>query len=1017
MSDVQQLVRQLVAVEHRQSEADIQATVRQLLLDGGLDLADAHVRLESPAHNRQRIDVEVGTTAIEVKKDLRRGLRAAEAQLAGYVRHRQDEHGGRYVGILTDGVRWRAYRLTGPDVGDLGVFADLELSSTDPDADTLLIWLDGILATRQDIVPTPSEVSRRLGAQSSATRLDLAELRSVYDACADDPGVQLHRQLWARLLTTAFGTSFDADDTQLFLEHTYLVVLAEMVAHAAVGFDLADGTIEPDELLSGRQFASRQILGVVESDFFDWPATTGPGRAWVSRLARRVSRFRWGHVEHDVLKVLYESVIGRDTRHALGEYYTPDWLARRMVADVVDDPLRQKVLDPGCGSGTFVFWAVRHTVDACLQAGMTVGEAISHVTSHVYGIDIHPVAVALARVTYLLAIGTDRLQEHRPKFAVPVWLGDSVQYRRRDDLHDAEALTVYASDGAELFSAELRFPERVINDIRWFDSLVSDMTDRASRRAPGDPVPALKAVYDRHGVHADDRATLDGTFETLCRLSDEGRNHIWGYFVRNEARPRWLSRPENRADRLVGNPPWLSYRYMTESMQVRFRELSEARNLWHGAKVATHQDLSALFVARTVEQFLTDGGRFGFLMPLAVLTRQSYVGFRAGDWGRGASAMSATVTTASFDPPWDLHDVSPRLFPVPPAAVFGTRTSEVPGPMHGKIVRWSGQQPAGVEVDDGLSVDDVPLVQMPTSDDEWSPYRDRFYQGATLVPRSLALVERRDAGPLGTAAGSSAVRAVRSNLEKRPWKDLPTLEGVVEDRFVFGMHHGPTVFPFRTVSPDLVVLPWTGERMLASDDPELDRWPGMRDWWHAANGRWFEHRSKSAQNSDLGDWFDYHGKLTSQVGALGDLRVVYTKSGQYLAAALVDDPDAFIDHKLYWCRVHSLEEGRFLTAVLNAPVLTERVGPLQARGEHNPRDIDKYVWALPVPRFDPSEPLHVQLVELGVRAEQVAAGVQLSGSRFETLRRDVREALVADGVAGLLDDAVDMLLLEATGAT
>jgi CheY-like chemotaxis protein len=89
--------------------------------------------------------------------------------------------------------------------------------------------------------------------------------------------------------------------------------------------------------------------------------------------------------------------------------------------------------------------------------------------------------------------------------------------------------------------------------------------------------------------------------ETMCRLHDEGRDHIWGYYIRNLARPEWLAQKDNRADVLIGNPPWLSYRFMPAEMQKLFREMSDARRLWTGAKVATHQDLSALFVARAVE--------------------------------------------------------------------------------------------------------------------------------------------------------------------------------------------------------------------------------------------------------------------------------------------------------------------------------------------------------------------------------------------------------------------------------
>lgn len=76
-----------------------------------------------------------------------------------------------------------------------------------------------------------------------------------------------------------------------------------------------------------------------------------------------------------------------------------------------------------------------------------------------------------------------------------------------------------------------------------------------------------------------DRPVVQENYRLLCRLHDEGRNHIWSYYVRNLARPVWLSQPGNRVDVLVGNPPWLSYRHMPTDMQTTFRELSQARGL------------------------------------------------------------------------------------------------------------------------------------------------------------------------------------------------------------------------------------------------------------------------------------------------------------------------------------------------------------------------------------------------------------------------------------------------------
>jgi hypothetical protein len=68
---------------------------------------------------RRRIDIEVGSCLIEVKRDLSVGsvLPDAIVQLGDYLAARQKETACRYVGILTDGADWRCVRLPGEERG------------------------------------------------------------------------------------------------------------------------------------------------------------------------------------------------------------------------------------------------------------------------------------------------------------------------------------------------------------------------------------------------------------------------------------------------------------------------------------------------------------------------------------------------------------------------------------------------------------------------------------------------------------------------------------------------------------------------------------------------------------------------------------------------------------------------------------------------------------------------------------------------------------------------------------
>ena len=1002
--DLRALVARMANRVATRTEANVQSDLHTLLTTAPLGLSPDElesITLESPAGQRRRIDVEVGCTVFEVKKDLRVGNVRFDAveQLAGYVRQRTETLNQRYVGVLTDGAEWHVYHLAG---GELHPVASLTLDPASPEVDDLIVWLEGVLATVDRITPSPREITRRLGASSPSHALDAAELASLYATYRDLPTVKVKRGLWAKLLTTALGTNF-ADEDDLFVDHTLLVAMAEVISHAVVGFHPEDPSVSAATLMSGALFTRAQIAGVVEADFFDWIVEVPGGDRFVKSLARRLARFAWDQVEHDVMKVLYESVISAETRHRLGEYYTPDWLAEEIVAACVDDPLDQRVLDASCGSGTFVFHAVRRYLEAAAGAGVSNADAIRGVSASVIGVDVHPVAVTLARVTYLLAIGMERLRaDDRPPFAVPVYLGDSLQWGQETTLLTHDGLTVSTADGAQLFADELRFPDAVVADAARFDRLVSELADKAANRSPGSPVPSLASTFRLFAVAPEDQPVVERTFRTMCELHDQGRDHIWGYYVRNLARPMWLARPEHRVDVLVGNPPWLAYRYMTAEMQAAFRSMSSERQLWAGASVATNQDLSGLFVARCVELYLRPGGRFGYVMPWGTLSRRQYAGFRTGHYPGKVQPVDI-----AFDQPWDLHQVKPAFFPVPSSVVFGQR-AQVPAPLVQEPEVWSGRfatasatraeatphlnRAAGVAASAGGKI---------------SPYAERFAQGATVVPRMLFLVEPEEASPLGAGAGRRVVRSLRSPNEKKPWKTLQPLRGSIEQQFLHPLIVGDTVLPFRVRDPMLAVVPWDGKRLLHGADERLDLYPGLATWWREAEAVWMQNRSSDRLN--LVERLDYRRGVSQQFPA-PEHRVVYNSSGVYLAAAVITNPSAVIDTKLYWCSASGRDEALFLMGLLNSEVVTLAVRPLQSRGEHNPRDFHKFVFQLALPLFDPANPDHLRLVELAERAERVAADVDLPPVRFEALRRRVREALVEDGVSADIDGIVGRLI-------
>jgi hypothetical protein len=940
---------------------------------------------------------------VECKRDLRSPsqLAKAEAQIGDYLAAKT-AGGTTYSGILTDGAIWCLYRH-----GDHGLqlIDDLKLSPSRVDERAFRWWLGAVLATERQVPPSARAIEERLGAAAPSYHLVTAALRETWQTVETVPAVKLKRDLWAKLLRSALGSQFENSD-ELFVDHTYLVLLATLIGHAVAGFDLYVTRAEPAVLISGQLFERAGLLGVGQAGFFDWILDSSEGGEVVADVARRVAAFDWTKVDHDVLKTLYQSVIAADVRKRLGEYYTPDWLAQRMIDELVPNPAATRVLDPACGSGTFVFHAVRKHLDAVISSGASTSDALKTVTSSVFAMDLHPVAVALAQTTYLLAIGRDRLAQRTDTLSIPVYLGDSMRWEAAEEgVFTSAGDVVLHTTGeaqAQLFPSEIRFPSAVVADVGRFDHLVNELTSRASTRDQGAPRPRIAGLLNGLGIADRDRPTIEATYSVLCDLHDNGLNHIWGYYVRNQSRPTWLARRENRVDALIGNPPWLAYRFMPAALQDIYRQRAREMNLWLGGARGrtTQQDLSSYFVARAIELYLRPGGAFAFVMPRAVLSRQTYAGFRAGDY----SSTSAECYV-SFETPWDLEKVHPDPFPVPSAVIFGHRSSQ-PSTLSSTVCAWSGQAPK--DRDPGSLATDVANIQVVTGEEPASQYQKRFRQGAILVPRMLAMVTPAADSPLGVQVGRRDVRSRKTSLDKVPWKDLPEHKGVVESIFVRPAYLGESVAPFRLLSVPEAVLPYDGTQLMDGDSERIDRYPGLADWWRGAEAIWLANRSSDKRT--LLEQLDYLHQLSAQFPS-APWRVVYTKAGNTLAAAAVRDTSAVIDHMLYWAAAHSKEEADYLVAVLNAPVLNDLVRPYQSVGAFGARHFDKYVWRAPIPLFDPSVPLHMQIIELATMAEAVAASVELPADvGFQRARKIIRVELDAAGILASLDSAVEELI-------
>jgi type I restriction-modification system DNA methylase subunit len=98
----------------------------------------------------------------------------------------------------------------------------------------------------------------------------------------------------------------------------------------------------------------------------------------------------------DILKKLYQYLVPKQIRHDLGEFYTPDWLAERCLNQLnYNGEPALRILDPACGSGTFLILAIKRAKQYAKKKDIEEAETLKNIQFNIQGFDLNPLAVIL----------------------------------------------------------------------------------------------------------------------------------------------------------------------------------------------------------------------------------------------------------------------------------------------------------------------------------------------------------------------------------------------------------------------------------------------------------------------------------------------------------------------------------------------------------------------------------------------------------------------------------------------
>ncbi len=967
------------------------------------------------ASARGRIDAFYRFVIFEFKTDLAGERQDALTELTKYFQSQQNPSD--FVAAVTDGIDFEVFDYDSKVAGPQSIRA-FKLESEAPLA--AYNQLDELVSAGRRIPPVSGEVVVRFGLGTIVFNRSRQLLRSAYARVKALSSVQVKFREWNVLLAKVYGSS--PEDEDLFLRHTYLTMVSRAIVTLALFRERQHSTALYRGLMNGDFFRDKGIRNLAEPDFFSWAIGNDAEPAFFeffANLFRRLGEFDWTRVEEDLLKVLYQELVESGDRQQLGEFYTPDWLAELILDDI--GYRRGMLLDPACGSGTFLFCAIRRL----RAAGLKGNDLVKTVLDSVTGIDVHPVAVLMAKANILLALAGE-LPKYPDDIYLRVYLADTLMTGE-----DAKkrALEVKASE-SEVFYIPLESIERG----RDLDSLIDKMAQLARRGASSEESKARaeQGFAKTLSKYSRDEIFLwRENFKLMVSLVKGKRDTVWAFILKNAYRPAYLRR--QKVDVIAANPPWLSLRDVQDpAYKTRIKELAFSYKLLERTdrKLFTQLDTSSVFFAHCEHEFLRDGGTMAFVLPRSVLLpAKQHLAFQK----RGFTRII------------DLGEVG-GLFKVPACVLIRKSriySESIP------VTHWIGELPGGQrnfsweQAKESLKSGKA-LWSFLTPPTVRSPYFHMVFQGATLVPRSLWFVEPPADRPLVLKIPFLHTSKAAKAGAKKPWKFEVAMEGRVEREFLFGTALAEDIVPFAVREIRLVVLPVAAREgrfaMLDGDEILAEGAVGASDWVDNAERLWNE-RKKKGQPS-LIEYLNYDQKITNQ-DPQARFIVLYNKSGTNLAAAYLTAAEhtqvgklpvqGFVaDHVTYRYYADSEDHALYLVGVLNSKLVNEAIKPYQSQGLQGERDIHRRPFEVcPIPLFDAKKKLHRQIVEVAREAREVmlkwrskiggkAAQAREAGRKVVQAELDRLDPLVAELlnghalVAQIKQDAKAQMILPTT---
>lgn len=508
---------------------------------------------------------------------------------------------------------------------------------------------------------TPDDLAEDFGSDSRLARIGI---KVLYDTIcsASSPRTQVFFQEWKILFGEVCGYDIDSPSDKigkladfydigkkhrpaelLFSVHTYYAIFMKILASEIVAFyhglptplqkilktpSSAKLRDEMKDVESGSTFRHLNITNFLEGDLFSWYVDSWNDsiEKVVRDMANAFDAYNPGTLSEDptgsrdLLKKLYQHLFPKSVRHDLGEYYTPDWLAEHVLNELnYSGNPDERLLDPACGSGTFLVMAinrVRKWYDENQEkCGLSEAQLAEKILRNIVGFDLNPLAVMASRTNYLISI-RDLLGKVK-EIEIPAYVCDSIMTPY--EYGEIEAWT----SGERAKAKELKTSAGV------FRIPLEIAADRHSIARYAEQLEfCVRNQYDskeflqkcrKEGLSMTCEEMHEELYEKVLSLDKANKNGVWARIIKNAFAPLFCG----KFDYVAGNPPWINW----DSLPKEYRD--DTSKIWtdyslfphHGMKArlgSAEDDISVLMTYCCLDHYVADGKKLGFVITQAL---------------------------------------------------------------------------------------------------------------------------------------------------------------------------------------------------------------------------------------------------------------------------------------------------------------------------------------------------------------------------------------------------------------